>query len=150
MKISIGSDHRGIELRSAIADAITAVGHQAVDFGTHSTESVDYPDIVAPVANSVANGDSERAVLICGTGIGVSIAANKIPGIRAAVCHDLRTAKLSRNHNDANVLCMPADTLSGEQMKAVVELWLNEPFEGGRHARRVDKIQEIEKRFVAS
>ena len=148
MKISIGSDHRGIELRAAIADAITGCGHEVVDFGTDSTESVDYPDIVAPVAQSVANGKAERAILICGTGIGVSIAANKIRGIRAAVCHDIRTAKLSRNHNDANVLCMPADTLNAEQMKEIIKLWVAEPFEGGRHARRVEKIQSLENELV--
>lgn len=144
MKVSIGSDHRGIELRSSIAAAVKGCGHEVVDFGTTSTESVDYPDIVGPVARSVADGKAERAILICGTGIGVSIAANKIPGIRAAVCHDMRTAKLSRNHNDANVLCMPADTLNAEQMKEIIEMWVAEPFEGGRHARRVEKIHQLE------
>lgn len=148
MKVSVGSDHRGIEQRSAIVSAVNSCGHQAIDFGTHSTESCDYPDIVEPVASSVAKGEADRAILICGTGIGVSIAANKITGIRAAVCHDLRTAKLSRNHNDANVLCMPADTLSGEQMKEIIELWLSEDFEGGRHARRVDKIHRLERDTV--
>lgn len=144
MKIGIGSDHRGIELRSAIANAVTGCGHEVVDFGTASTESVDYPDVVAPLARSVASGETELGIVICGTGIGVSIAANKVPGIRAAVCHDLRTAKLSRNHNNANVLCMPADTLNGDQMKEIIQLWVAEPFEGGRHARRVEKIHQLE------
>ena len=115
-----------------------------MDIGTHASDSVDYPDIVAPAANSVAEGQADRAILICGTGIGVSITANKVNGIRAAVCHDLRTARLSRQHNDANVLCMPADTLSGDQMKEIIELWLAEEFEGGRHQRRVEKISALE------
>ena len=144
MKVSVGSDHRGIEQRAAIVAAVNGCGHEAIDFGTHSDDSVDYPDIVAPVARSVADGQCERGILICGTGIGVSMAANKIHGIRAAVCHDLRTARLSRQHNNANVLCMPADTLTGDQMKEIIELWLQEDFEGGRHERRVNKIHDLE------
>lgn len=144
MKVSVGSDHRGIEQRAAIVKAVEINGHEAVDFGTHEEDSVDYPDIVAPVARSIADGQSQRGILICGTGIGVSIAANKIKGVRAAVCHDLRTAELSRLHNDANVLCMPADTLSADQMAEIIKLWLSTDFEGGRHQRRVDKIHELE------
>ena len=146
MKVIVGSDHRGIEQRMAIVDAIKICGHEAIDHGTHSTDSVDYPDIVAPVARSVASAQSDRGILICGTGIGVSIAANKIHGGRAAVCHDERTAKLSRQHNNANVLCMPADTLSGEQMGEIIKIWLSEEFEGGRHERRVNKIHDLELR----
>ena len=146
MKVIVGSDHRGIEQRMAIVDAIKICGHEAIDHGTHSTDSVDYPDIVAPVARSVASAQSDRGILICGTGIGVSIAANKIHGVRAAVCHDERTAKLSRQHNNASVLCMPADTLSGEQMGEIIKIWLSEEFEGGRHERRVNKIHDLELR----
>ena len=144
MVVSIGSDHRGIEQRAAIAAAVESNGHSVDDVGTHTTDSCDYPDIAGEVANQVASGKAERGILICGTGIGVSIAANKINGVRAAVCHDERTAKLSRNHNNANILCMPADTLSGEQMAEIIGIWLAEEFEGGRHERRVGKIGDLE------
>ena len=111
MKVGIGSDHRGLQQRVWAAGAIRNTGAEPVDFGTHSTESVDYPDIAVEVARAVASGTIQRGVLICGTGIGVSIAANKVAGVRAAVCHDLHTAEMSRRHNDANVLCLPGDAL---------------------------------------
>lgn len=150
MIVSIGSDHRGIEQRSAIAAAVESAGHTVNDVGTHSQESCDYPDIAAEVARTVAAGTAERGILICGTGIGVAIAANKIPGVRAATCHDERTARLSRNHNNANVLCMPADTLEGEAMGEIIAIWLSEAFEGGRHERRVNKINALEQKTCES
>ncbi|MEZ6095256.1 MAG: ribose 5-phosphate isomerase B [Pirellulaceae bacterium] len=143
MKIALGSDHRGMEQRSWAQAEIEFQGHEASDFGTHSTESCDYPDIAKDVALAVAQGDCERGILICGTGIGMSIAANKIDGIRAAVCHDLNTAVLSRQHNDANILCLPGNDLDERQLKSIVHAWIDEPFEGGRHQRRVEKIAEI-------
>ncbi|MEM9411864.1 MAG: ribose 5-phosphate isomerase B [Planctomycetota bacterium] len=150
MIVSIGSDHRGIQQRANISNAIESCGHTCVDHGTHSTDSFDYPDIVVPVCESVIQGKSDRAIMICGTGIGVSIAANKIPGIRAAVCHDLHTAKLSRSHNDANVLCMAAEAISPERMKEMITLWLSVEFEGGRHGRRIEKIHKIELQYSAN
>jgi ribose 5-phosphate isomerase B len=144
MKVGIGSDHRGLQQRVWAAGAIRISGAEPVDFGTHSTESVDYPDIAVEVARAVANGTIQRGVLICGTGIGVSIAANKVAGVRAAVCHDLHTAEMSRRHNDANVLCLPGDALDQQQLETIVKLWLETAFEGGRHARRVEKLRELD------
>jgi ribose 5-phosphate isomerase B len=144
MKVGIGSDHRGLQQRVWAAGAIRNTGAEPVDFGTHSTESVDYPDIAVEVARAVASGTIQRGVLICGTGIGVSIAANKVAGVRAAVCHDLHTAEMSRRHNDANVLCLPGDALDQQQLEAIVKLWLETDFEGGRHARRVEKLRELD------
>ena len=145
MKVAIGSDHRGIEQRNVAAQSIEAAGFQVLDKGTFSTESCDYPDIAAEVAGSVSAGDADRGVLFCGTGIGVSLAANKFPRVLAAVCHDERTTRLSRQHNNANVLCLPADTLAMEEIGNLIKMWLAEPFEGGRHARRVEKIINLEK-----
>ena len=144
MKISIGSDHRGVEQRKIIATEIEANQCTVNDCGTHSTESVDYPDIAETVAKTVASNESERGILICGTGIGVSIAANKINGIRAAVCHNESTAALSRQHNNANVLCMSAG-LPESEMRAIIRTWLSTEFEGGRHERRVNKISILER-----
>lgn len=144
MKVGIGSDHRGLQQRVWAAGAIRNTGAEPVDFGTHSTESVDYPDIAVEVARAVASGTIQRGVLICGTGIGVSIAANKVAGVRAAVCHDLHTAEMSRRHNDANVICLPGDALDQQQLEAIVKLWLETDFEGGRHARRVEKLRELD------
>jgi len=144
MKVGIGSDHRGLQQRIWAAGAIRTVGAEPVDFGTHSTESVDYPDIAVEVARAVASGEIQRGVLICGTGIGVSIAANKVAGVRAAVCHDLNTAEMSRRHNDANVLCLPGDALDQQQLETIVRLWLETAFEGGRHARRVEKLRDLD------
>lgn len=144
MKVAIGSDHRGIPQRQVVADTLRSASHEVEDCGTHSTESCDYPDIAADVARQVSQGHAARGVLICGTGIGVSIAANKFPGIRAAVCHDLRTAQLSREHNDANVLCLPGDTLEPRAIADMVQLWMTTPFAGGRHQRRIEKIAALD------
>ncbi len=144
MIVAIGSDHRGINKRQIITAAIENAGHQVVDCGTFETASVDYPDIAATVARHVAEGASDRGILLCGTGIGVSIAANKIPGIRAAVCWDQETARLSRQHNDANVLCLSGERFSEQEFGQLVKTWLETEFEGGRHAQRVNKIRQLE------
>lgn len=144
IRVSIGSDHRGIAQRQVVAETLRRGGYEVVDLGTHSTESCDYPDIAAAVAQQVSAGQTDRGVLICGTGIGVSIAANKFCGIRAAVCHDPRTARLSRQHNDANVLCLPGDTLDGPAIAEMVQLWMTTDFEGGRHQRRIEKISALD------
>ena len=117
-----------------------------LDEGTNGSGSVDYPDVAARVGSTVSKGDVDRGILICGTGIGMSIAANKFPGVRAAPCHDDLTAEMSRRHNDLNVLCLSADMLGEKLIDRMVEIWLNTPFEGGRHARRVDKIAELEQK----
>ncbi len=145
MKIAIGSDHRGFMAKERLKGLLADLGYEVVDFGTDTPKSYDYPDVAAPVARAVAGGQVERAILLCGTGLGVSISANKVCGIRAALCHDELTAQMSRQHNDANVLCLPADLIGEALMRRIVEVWLETAFEGGRHARRVMKIMEIEK-----
>jgi ribose 5-phosphate isomerase B len=144
MKIAIGSDHRGLAAKQRVAAVLAALGHQVVDHGTNSSEPVDYPDIALPVATAVGNGQVDRGILICGTGLGMSIAANKVRGVRAAPCHDSVTAELSRSHNDANVMCLSGDLLGGELIERMVRIWLQTPFDGGRHARRVEKIGRFE------
>lgn len=143
MNISVGSDHRGVNQRAAAGRAIVAAGHTADDCGASADEPCDYPDIAAVVANKIVAGQSQMGVLLCGTGIGVSIAANKIKGIRAALCCDEEAAALSRKHNDANVLCLSAGK-SEEQLEAIVAAWLSAEFEGGRHERRVNKIMDLQ------
>ena len=144
MKIAIGSDHRGFEAKSRIVSILHQLGHEVFDAGPHSSESVDYPDYGLEVAKAVGEGRAERGILICGTGIGMCIAANKVRGVRAAPCHDCITAEMSRRHNDANVLCLSADLLGEELIDRMVRMWLEAEFEGGRHARRVDKITRFE------
>ena len=144
MKIAIGNDHRGTEVKQKLIELLGGLGHQVLDEGTKSTESVDYPDIARRVAELVSRGEADRGILICGTGIGMAIAANKIPGVRAAPCHDDLTAEMSRRHNDLNVLCLSADMLGERLIDRMVEIWLSTDFEGGRHARRVQKITELE------
>jgi len=144
MKIAIGADHRGFPVRARIIDLLHRLGHDVEDLGTYTGEAVDYPDVAARVARMVSHGEAERGILICGTGLGMCISANKFPGVRAAPCHDDLTAEMSRRHNDANVLCLSADLLGERLVDHMVELWLNTSFEGGRHARRVGKICEIE------
>ncbi len=145
MKIAIGSDHRGFMAKERLKGLLGELGYEVIDFGTDSTKSFDYPDVAVPVAKAVADGKAERAILLCGTGLGVSISANKVCGIRAALCHDELTAQMSRQHNDANVLCLAADLIGEALMRRIVEVWLETAFEGGRHSRRVKKIMEIEK-----
>lgn len=147
MKIAIGSDHRGAAVKSRITDFLNSLEHQVIDFGVFADEqnsSVDYPDFAATVGRAVSSSEVERGILICGTGIGMCIVANKFPGVRAAACHDDLTAEMSRRHNDANVLCLSADLLGDRLINRMVELWLKTEFEGGRHARRVEKIRSLE------
>ncbi len=145
MNIAIGSDHRGFEAKSRIVSILQRLGHEVLDVGPQVRESVDYPDFAFDVAQAVSAGRAERGILICGTGIGMCIAANKVSGVRAAPCHDCITAEMSRRHNDANVLCLSADLLGEELIDRMVRTWLETPFEGGRHARRVEKIASYER-----
>jgi len=144
MRIAVGSDHRGVHIRAKIVELLTKLGQEVVDVGTNDPEPVDYPDIAADVARRVSDGEVERGILICGTGLGMCIAANKFPGVRAAPCHDDLTAEMSRRHNDLNVLCLSGDILGDRLVDRLVAIWLNTEFEGGRHARRVQKIAELE------
>ena len=145
MKIAIGSDHRGFHLKEKVAAMLRMKGHEVDDEGTCAPESVDYPDYAVLVAMKVSGGAVDRGILVCGTGIGMSIAANKFPGVRAAPCTDEITAEISRRHNDLNVLCLPADMISPRTVERMVEVWVDTDFEGGRHSRRVEKILDIEK-----
>jgi ribose 5-phosphate isomerase B len=144
MRIAIGNDHRGYVLKQRIVSVLQKWQHQVLDVGTCSAESADYPDFALRVAQAVSTGEMERGILICGTGIGMCITANKVPGIRAAPCHDSITAEMSRRHNDANVLCLSADLLGDELIERMLQIWLTTDFEGGRHARRVNKIKDYE------
>lgn len=144
MRIAIGSDHRGFEAKRRIVTILQQLGHEVQDLGPASSDSVDYPDFAFQVAQAVGDRRVDRGILICGTGIGMCIAANKVPGVRAAPCHDSITAEMSRRHNDANVLCLSADLLGEELIERMVRIWLETEFEGGRHARRVDKIGRYE------
>jgi ribose 5-phosphate isomerase B len=144
MRIALGSDHRGYNVKAKIVELVKRLGHDAVDVGSNGSEQVDYPDFAAHVGHLVASGQVDRGILICGSGIGMCIAANKIAGVRAAPCHDDLTAEMSRRHNDLNVLCLSADMLGEKLIDRMVEIWLATEFEGGRHARRVEKISQLE------
>lgn len=150
MRVAVGADHRGFEVRQQVIAVLQRLGHEVVDLGTFSAEAVDYPDVAAEVARQVVEGKVERGILICGTGVGMCIAANKFAGIRAAPCHDDITARMSRSHNDANVLCLSADMLGKRLIERMVEIWLDTPFESGRHARRLEKIAAIERQVQAN
>jgi len=141
MKIAIGSDHRGLDLKAGLIEPLTNQGHRVEDIGAFDSTSVDYPDIAAVVGRLCQSGDIDRGILICGTGIGMSIAANRFSGVRAAVCHDRRSAELSRLHNDANVLCLSADLVSSSDNEAIAALWFDTGFDAGRHQRRIEKIE---------
>lgn len=145
MKIAIGSDHGGYHLKEEIKKWLTEQGYTFKDFGTETTDSVDYPDYAAPVARAVAAGEYEKGILVCGTGIGVSIAANKIPGIRAALCHDTFSARAAREHNDANILTLGERVIGPGLALEIVKVWLSSNFAAGRHQRRLDKISALEK-----
>jgi ribose 5-phosphate isomerase B len=149
MRIAIGTDHRGFEIHSKVVELVKRLGHEVVDAGTFSPDAVDYPDIAAAVAWQVSRAEVDRGILVCGTGLGMCIAANKVPGVRAAPCHDDITAEMSRRHNDSNVLCLSADLLGERLIDRMIELWLVTPFEGGRHARRVNKITALERQVEA-
>jgi len=145
MRIAFASDHAGYALKRRLLDRAVALGHDASDLGCHGEESCDYPDYAAAAARAVADRACDRAVVVCGTGLGVCMAANKVPGARAAVAHDLFTATMSREHNDANVLCLGARVLAPESAEAITEAWLAASFAGGRHARRVEKIAALDR-----
>jgi ribose 5-phosphate isomerase B len=144
MRIAVGSDHRGYDVKRRIVSLLPKLGHEVVDLGPASADSVDYPDFAFAVAQAVSHGQVDRGILICGTGIGMCIAANKVPGVRAAPCHDSITAEMSRRHNNANILCLSADLLGDQLIERMLKIWLETEFEGGRHARRVDKITGFE------
>ncbi|MCR9295938.1 MAG: ribose 5-phosphate isomerase B [bacterium] len=145
MRVSIGSDHRGVSIKARIVAALEDMGHLVDDVGTDCEQSVDYPDFAHLVCKAVQRGDSDRGILICGTGIGMAIAANKFRGIRAANCFDEVMAELSRRHNNVNVLCLPGDMIGDRPIKELIKVWLSTEFESGRHQRRVDRIAEIER-----
>ena len=149
MRIAIGSDHRGFALKQLVIKLVTEAGHSPEDFGCYTSESVDYPDIAGKVAEAVARGDFDRGVLICGTGIGMSIAANKVKGIRAALCCNAFSARRARQHNDAQVCCLAAEE-GKARVPAIIETFLTTEFEGGRHQERLNKIREIEDRCLGS
>lgn len=144
MRIAIGADHAGYELKQHLLGTIADLGHEAVDLGTHSTESVDYPPIMAAVGRAVVAGDADRGIVLGGSGQGEQIAANKVRGVRAALCNELYTARMSREHNDANVLAMGARIVADGLADEILALWLSTPYEGGRHQRRIDGIAAIE------
>lgn len=145
MRIAFGTNHRGYPIRGLVLGLLEQLGHEVVDVGTRDNRPSDYPVIAALVARQVSRGEAERGVLLSGTGIGMCIAANKFPGVRAAPCHDEWTAEICRRHNDLNVLCLSAAMLGEEPIRRIVEAWLNTPFDGGRHARRVQKIARLER-----
>ena len=145
MKIAIGTDHAAFELKQKVIEFLEGLGHQVDDCGPESDESVDYPDYASKVSRRIVANESDLGVLMCGSGIGMSMAANKFSGIRAALCHSKETAELARSHNDANVICLGARILDEQTILDCVKAFISTPFEGGRHERRVAKIAEIEK-----
>ncbi|MCX7988894.1 MAG: ribose 5-phosphate isomerase B [Thermodesulfovibrio sp.] len=148
MKIAIGADHAGYELKGIITKFIEEIGYEVIDMGTGTSCSVDYPDYAEAVAKAVSEGIYERGILICGTGIGMSIVANKFKNVRAALCNDLFTAKMSRLHNDANILCMGARVIGTGLAKEIVKTWLTTNFEGDRHLKRLEKLNLIERKVI--
>lgn len=148
MKVAIGSDHKGLQLKAHIEAVLQEMSFEYEDKGTFSEERVDYPDFAKEVALAVARGECECGIAICATGVGVSITANKVPGIRAALCHDTYLARMSRQHNNANVLCLGAMDIGMGLAEDIVRTWLTTRYEGGRHQRRVDKIADLERSAV--
>ena len=142
--IPIGSDHAGFEMKEHLSKVLKTLGYEVEDLGTHSAESTDYADFAHPVAREVSSGEAKRGILLCGTGLGMSYAANRWPHVRAAVAWTPEVAKLSREHNDANILVLPARCLSDEEGVRIMETWLNTPFDGGRHERRIAKIERAD------
>ena len=145
MRVAIGADHAGYDLKVHLIGELARLGHEVVDLGTHSADPVDYPPICAAVGRAVVAGDADRGIVLGGSGQGEQIAANKVDGVRAALCNDLYTARLSREHNDANVLSMGGRIVATGLASEILELWLATPFEGGRHERRVAQIADIER-----
>ncbi|MBC3804452.1 ribose 5-phosphate isomerase B [Acetobacterium fimetarium] len=150
MKIAIGADHGGVDLKDAVKTYLIEQGLEVEDFGTNSNESCDYPIYGEKVGEAVSFGDCDRGIVICGTGLGISMAANKVPGIRCAVCTNEFMAAMSREHNDANVLALGARVLGEGLAMRIVKVWLDTEFAGGRHQRRIDKIHDIEKKYTKS
>lgn len=144
MKVVVGSDHRGFEAKQQIKSIISQLGHEVIDVGTSDDNPADYPDVAYRAAIAVSKGEADRAILACATGLGMCIAANKIKKVRAALCHDELTARISRDHNDANILCLSGDQVGEVLLRKIVEVWLSTDFSGGRHDRRVRKILAIE------
>lgn len=149
-RISLGADHAGYQVKERIKDALQHKGCDVIDFGTHAGESVDYPDFARLVARSVSRAETQRGILVCGTGIGMAITANKFRGIRAATCNDTYTARMAGEHTNANVLCIGARVVDGDHAVAIVEEWLRAKFTGERHQRRLDKITDVEREQVTS
>ncbi len=147
-RVSIGADHGGFELKEDLKPLIEELGHTVLDVGTHSSDSVHYPEFAARVARDIVSGTAERAILICGTGIGMSIVANRFRGVRAALCHDLYTATMSRRHNDANCLVLGGRVLGKGLAREMIRTWLDTPFEDGRHAARLTQIEELEQSIL--
>lgn len=147
MKVVLASDHRGYQLKDSLKKFLEERGIEFLDVGTFSAESVDYPDFAMLAAEKVSHGDYDRGILICGSGIGMCVVANKFPGIRAAVCHDISAAEMSRRHNDSNMLSLGSDVINEELARKILHVWLETKFEGGRHLRRIRKISAIEARL---
>lgn len=147
MKIAIACDHGGLNLKNSISAYLKEHGYEVVDFGTSTTDSCDYPDYALPAAEAVASGKCDKGILICSTGIGVSIVANKVPGVRCAHCHDVYCAEFTRRHNNANVLAMGEKVVGVDYALQIAETFLTTEFEGGRHERRVNKITAIEQKY---
>ena len=147
MKIALGCDHGGIVLKPAIKELLENRNIEIVDFGCYTTDSVDYPDFALKVAEAVSTGSVDKGIILCGTGMGISIAANKVKGIRAAVAHDLFTAEMCKKHNNANIISMGGRVVTPELATEMVKVWLDSEFEGGRHTTRVDKITKIEEKY---
>ena len=144
MRIAIGSDHAGFRLKQALLEHVASLGHESSDFGCPDETSVDYPDFAVPLAQAVIAGEQDLGILICSTGVGMSIAANKLKGIRAALCHDTFSARRARQHTDANILCLGSWCIGEGAARDVVEAFLNGEFQGGRHVRRLEKVKALE------
>ena len=144
MKIAVGSDHAAYELKEAIKEKLISEGHEVIDVGCDSTESVDYPKYGHAVGRAVASGEAERGIAVCGSGIGISIACNKVPGIRAALCTSVEMAEMCRRHNNANVVCMGARMISQELAFDIIDTWMTTDFEGGKHLRRINEIEDLD------
>jgi len=147
MKIALGSDHAGFEIKEDLRAYLADLKIDTLDLGAYSQEAVDYPDVAGRVAEKVSRGDIEKGLLVCGTGIGMSIAANRFPGVRAALCHDPSTARASREHNNANILVLGGRLIGKALAREILKVWLETEFQGGRHQRRIDKITALEKRI---
>ena len=146
MRVALAADHAGFEFKQRLVRELEKLGHEVTDYGTGSTESVDYPDYAIPAARSVAEGKAERAILVCTNGIGMAMTANRIPGVRAALVYNARSAAMTRQHHDSNALCLGAGEFPADELVKWVRLWLSTPFDGGRHQRRVGKFEALEKK----